>query len=124
MPGTAITFTDPTLVQGSNIYRIRIELNGGRIIYSQPETVYYLGDAEYILYPNPVLQGQTLNILMKDQVDEVRMQILNAVGQKIREHILPDSRSQVQLGTISKGIYFCRFIKQNGQVQVIPIVIQ
>src|SRR4029078_12029861 len=45
--------TDASLKKGSNIYRVKLELAGGKVIYSSIETVYYFNGTEFIVYPNP-----------------------------------------------------------------------
>jgi hypothetical protein len=54
--GLQYSYTDMNPTQGVNTYRVKIELANGRIIYSSPETIYYTGELDYIIYPNPAAQ--------------------------------------------------------------------
>jgi hypothetical protein len=124
IPGIAVSFMDPSLLQGANIYRIRIELAGGGVVYSQPATLYYLGDAEYILFPNPVQQGQSLNVLISDNAGVVRLQIMNTMGQNVQEVILNDIRATIPTGRLARGLYLCRFINEAGHATVLRLAVQ
>ncbi|HET9429627.1 MAG TPA: S8 family serine peptidase, partial [Chitinophagaceae bacterium] len=61
-----IQFTDARLQKGLNTYRVRIEVAGGQVIYSLPETVHYFAETPYIIFPNPVEQGQQVHVLAAD----------------------------------------------------------
>lgn len=117
-------FTDGQLQQGLNIYRIRIELNGGTAIYSQTATVYYIPNSDFVIYPNPVQQGQMLYVLSADLSQTVRLQVINSLGQKIYESIVDDLPTPVPTGKLSKGFYLFRFIKEDGNTSVFKILVQ
>jgi hypothetical protein len=120
----APNFTDGQLQQGLNIYRIRIELNGGKAIYSQTATVYYIPNSDFIIYPNPVQQGQMLYVLPTDLSQTVRLQVINSLGQKIYEMVVDDLPTPVPTGKLSKGFYLFRFIKEHGNTSVFKILVQ
>ncbi|HEX7903959.1 MAG TPA: S8 family serine peptidase [Chitinophagaceae bacterium] len=120
----AISFTDLQLRQGLNIYRIRIELAGGGVIYSQNETLYYIPTGGFILYPNPVQQGQTLFILPADLSQTTRLQVINTMGQKVYETEVDNLPAPISTGKLSKGIYLFRFIKEDGNTSVFKVLVQ
>jgi Subtilase family/Secretion system C-terminal sorting domain len=119
-----VSFLDNQLKRGLNIYRIRLELNGGKIIYSQPETIYYFPDSEFIVYPNPVRQNQNVAILSANTLQNAVLQILNVQGQKVYESVINDISTPVPSSRFSKGLYFFRFIKEEGKIIVLKVLIQ
>lgn len=119
-----INFTDLQLRQGLNIYRTRIELADGRVIYSQDETLYYIPTGSFVLYPNPVQQGQTLFVLPADLSQATRLQVINTMGQKVYETEVDNLPAPIPTGKLSKGIYLFRFSKEDGAVSTYKVVIQ
>jgi hypothetical protein len=82
-----VNFTDNNLVKGLNIYRIKLELAGGGIVYSLNENVFYFATANYVIYPNPAMQSAEINIAQAN-VDIAFMQVFNAAGKKFLKKIL------------------------------------
>ena len=119
-----VNFTDGLLNKGLNIYRIKLELSGGRTIYSSVETVYYFSGTEYIIYPNPVQQYQPINILADDPFPTVTLQVLNGQGQKLFTQKIKDVVTAIPSGKLSKGIYLFRFIKQDKKDKIMKVMIQ
>ena len=119
-----VNFTDVLLNKGLNIYRIKLDLAGGRAIYSSAETVYYFSGTEYIIYPNPVQQYHPINILADDPFPVVTLQVLNGQGQKLFTQQIIDIVTTIPSGKLSKGIYLFRFIKQGEKDKIMKVMIQ
>ncbi|HET9746673.1 MAG TPA: S8 family peptidase, partial [Chitinophagaceae bacterium] len=117
-------FTDAQLTKGLNVYRVRLELAGGRIIYSSVETVYYFDGSEFIVYPNPVAQYQPITILSDNQFEPATLQIINMPGQKIYEMKLNDISNQLPAGRLSKGVYLLRIVRKNQKDVVLKMFVQ
>jgi hypothetical protein len=109
LAGVLINFSDAALKKGLNIYRIKLELAGGGVIYSQQETVYYLPGNDFIVYPYPVQQNQPINILASDSQEETRLFIYNTQGSKLAEYVIENSVTSIPSGRLSKGLYVFRF---------------
>jgi hypothetical protein len=105
--------TDNTLHRGSNTYRLKIQRTDGTAIYSQPETVYNLQDADYIVYPNPVIAGGILNILSAIPGNSSII-LFNATGQQVLQKRLTELHEQLPLQILQRGIYFY-LIRKDGQ---------
>ena len=120
----SVSFTDGQLHQGLNIYRIRIELHGGAAIYSQAVTVYYIPNSDFIIYPNPVRQGQMLYVLPADLSQAARLQVINTLGQKVYESVVDDLPTSIPTDKWNKGFYLFRFIKENGNTSVFKVLVQ
>jgi len=99
------TINDNNLIRGLNTYRVKIELANGKIIYNENESVYYFNNNNYIIYPNPVKQGEFINIVSAT-LNNPTIQFFNAYGQKIFEKKLYNLVEQIQTNQFGKGIYF------------------
>jgi hypothetical protein len=120
--GLQFGYTDNNLTKGLNIYRAKIELTNGFIIYTDLATVYYFSGNDYIVYPNPAQQYQPITILSND-LDLTRLQVFNSVGQKIYEKILDQLANEIPAGKLSKGFYFLRIIKNNRTQTMMKLVV-
>jgi hypothetical protein len=101
--GLSYATTDINLYKGLNIYRVAIYLSNGKVIYSENETVIYFADANILVYPNPVLQGNLINIELKELNNQV-ITLIDVMGRKVfqqksnnTEFILP--------ANFAKGVY-------------------
>jgi hypothetical protein len=117
-------FTDGQLTKGLHVYRVTLELIGGRIIYSSVETVYYFNGTEFIVYPNPVPQYQPITILSNNQFEPAALQIINMQGQKVFEMKLDDISDQVPAGRLSKGIFLLRIVRKDQKDVVLKVFVQ
>jgi hypothetical protein len=119
--GLNFNYTDNALTHGLNIYRVKIELLDGRIIYSEPATVYFANEP-YIIYPNPVPQYQDVT-LISNEPSIIQLQVFNSIGVKLFETTLKDWSSKIATGKLSKGIYLLRIIKDNQLQKTLKLVV-
>ncbi|MCW3110740.1 MAG: C-terminal target protein, partial [Segetibacter sp.] len=117
-----INFTDNNLVKGLNIYRIKLELGGGGVVYSLQENTFNFNGSAYVLYPNPAPQYQDINIAQQD-VDLATMQVYSALGVKVFEKNLDDRINKIPPGKLSKGIYFIRIINTDGSAETLKLIV-
>ena len=118
-----INLTDASLKKGLNVYRVKLELAGGKIIYSSIETVYYFNGTEFIVYPNPATQYETI-IILSDNQFEATLQVINMQGQKIYEMKLNDVSNQLPPGRLSKGLNLLRIIRKDQKDVVLKLFVQ
>ena len=107
-------FTDSTLLQGINTYRIKLELAGGGTIYSETESVNYFNSSDFIVFPNPVSQSQTVKILVKDP-NMALLQIFSISGVKVFEKIIDDVQVTIPVGFLSKGLYILQLTNNSNK---------
>jgi hypothetical protein len=120
--GLQFGYVDNGVTKGLNVYRAKIELTNGTVIYSETVTVYYFADNVYILYPNPAQQDHPITILSIDpQITE--LQVFNSVGQKIYDKKLDQLANEIPPGKLSKGFYFLRIVKDNKTQTVLRLVV-
>jgi len=117
-------FTDASLKKGLNVYRVKLELAGGKIIYSSIETVNYFNGSEFIVYPNPASQYSTITILSDNQFEPAILQVINMQGQKIYEMKLNDISNQLPAGRLSKGLNLLLITRKNQEDVVLKLFVQ
>jgi hypothetical protein len=115
-PVTSLTFafTDRNLADGVNTYRVKIELNNGKIIYSDPQSVYYFLTTRYIIFPNPVRSTGNLTVLTKEEPENTYLLLFNTIGQQVLQYRLTNTVESVPLPGLKNGIYFM-LIRKNGK---------
>jgi hypothetical protein len=117
-------FTDASLQQGINTYRIALQLNDGRTIYSSNEIVYYVpASSQYVIFPNPARAGGVFKIL-RQEVGEIRMVIQDAAGRKIKEDSYTDLLIGVNIAGVQKGLYIVSIWKADKRVYVEKLIVQ
>ncbi|MEP6595665.1 MAG: T9SS type A sorting domain-containing protein, partial [Ginsengibacter sp.] len=121
--GMLFTYTDILPANGVNIYRVKIILNNGQIIYSEPEKVYYLNKGNYVIYPNPASQGEWINILSKVINDDAFMQVYNASGMLVFKKVLDDVIISIPPGRLSKGFYFILITNKGIREALLKLVV-
>jgi hypothetical protein len=119
-----LNFTDASLKKGLNVYRVKLELAGGRVIYSSVETVHYFNGVEFIVYPNPASQYSPITILSDNQFEPATLQVINMQGQKIYEMKLNDVSTQLPAGRLSKGINILRIIRKEQKDVLLKLFVQ
>lgn len=115
-PVTELTFSlvDNNLADGVNTYRVKIELTNGKIIYSDPQSIYYFLTTRYIVFPNPVKKTGALSVLTKEEPVNTYLLLFNAVGQQVLQYRLTQTVETISLPGLQGGIYFI-LIKKNGK---------
>ena len=119
-----MNFTDAVLKKGLNVYRVKLELAGGKIIYSSVETVHYFNGSEFIVYPNPASQYSSITILSDNQFEPATLQVINMQGQKIYEMKLDDISNQLPAGRLSKGLNLLRITRKDQKDVVLKLFVQ
>jgi len=118
-------FTDSKISNGLNIYRVKLELSNGNVIYSQSEIVYYLSENSFIVYPNPVSQFQPLEILTSNDIlTDVNLQVYDMYGRKVLQKILKNFKEEISTSQLSKGMYIFRFMVKDKKETILKVIVQ
>jgi hypothetical protein len=119
------SFTDKQTNKGLNVYRVKLELNNGGNVYSQSETVYYLSGSNFIIFPNPVQQFQTLEILTSEDIlTDVDLVVYDMFGKKVLQKTLKNFREQISTSQLSKGMYIFRFMVKDEEDTIMKVIVQ
>ena len=115
-PVTTLYFemTDKNLVDGVNTYRVKIELNNGMIIYSNPQSIYYFITTRYLIFPNPVKVTGSLSVLTREEPVNTYLFLYNTLGQQVLQYRLQQTVETVPLYGLKSGVYFV-MIRKNGK---------
>lgn len=114
LSGLSFTYTDPTLINGTNTYRVAIVLTDGRIIYSTNATIYYaLGNAVTV-YPNPAVITEPVQVL-SDTREEYVFELFDLTGRLVLREKLIDYPQLVNIQKLQKGFYIYRVTNNAGK---------
>lgn len=114
--------TDTSLVKGTNRYRVKVVIENGSVIYSTQETVYNLSNSNYLVYPNPAGQDQTLTILAND-FDKTLFQLFGIDGRKVAEKRLNNPLEKMSVSHCGKGVYFFVIVHNGVRVESGKLII-
>lgn len=79
---TTLFFESGLLKQGINNYRLKIVLQNGVEIISQEEKVYYAGESDVLLFPNPASSDEEILLLTKT-IEDFELRIFDLQGRLI-----------------------------------------
>ncbi len=123
-PVTALEmlFTDPQPKTGHNLYRIRLENEAGKVYYSQTEEVYYLRAGEMLVFPNPLLAGQLLNIVEGEDKPAI-IYLYDSRGALLHQFRETGTIKTFDTTQLRKGTYLIRIQTESGKYVSEKIVI-
>ena len=113
---------DGSLAQGVNTYRAAIQLQDGRIIYSNTDVVYYLATTGYLLYPNPAPVYGGFKILQQ-QPDIIRVLMHDATGRLVKDEMQQGIVMTITTFGLQRGLYFVTILQEDKKVFKGKIVI-
>ena len=99
-------FTDTDLIEGENIYRVKLVESTGKQQYSAPVTVVYKVLSNFPVYPNPV-NIDLINIdLTEANLAETSLQLYNSIGQLVKKEIVSAATiHQMSVEDLQSGLY-------------------
>lgn len=103
-PQTKLTYfaNDTAILNGVNIYRAKLTLINGDIVYSSEIEVYALRNKDFFLFPNPV-STQTELLLLANQPS--RFDLYDLMGRKKLSLLLQAGLETVPTNGLTPGIY-------------------
>ena len=114
---TALQFdlTDASLQQGVNTYRVALQLQDGRIIYSTTEVVYYLATTSYLIFPNPATINSGFRI-MQQQPETIRVLLHDVTGRLVKDETHQDLVVAISTFGLKGGLYFVTIIREDKKM--------
>lgn len=104
------TILDPSPHQGFNRHRVGLVFEDGRRLYSDTVVTYFLTEKKVLTFPNPILQGEQLNVFTR-ALQEGEAPVFEMVDNQgkiyIRRSIVLENES-IPLGDLRPGLYFYR----------------
>ena len=117
------TATDPSLINGNNLYRAIVELTDGRKYYSDTANIYNTGNRNAVVYPNPVPYNGSVTVLTELDED-VLFQLIDNYGRVVLQQPVNDYPQQINVYNLQRGIYYYRLLRKNKKVQTGIMLIQ
>jgi hypothetical protein len=117
------TATDPSLINGNNLYRAVVELTDGRKYYSDTANIYNTGNRNAVVYPNPVPYNGSVTVLTELDED-VLFQLIDNYGRVVLQQPVNDYPQQINVYNLQRGIYYYRLLRKNKKVQTGIMLIQ
>ena len=103
------------LTPGITVFRAKIVLMNGAVIYSGKENVAYAAPGKHLVYPVPASRNTGITIFTPVPVGE-NFIITDATGRTLVRKELNSPFETIQTATLQKGIYFYRIIKEGRMV--------
>jgi hypothetical protein len=107
---------------GRNVYRIRAENISKQSVYSQEVPVYYIRAGEVLVFPNPVAQGQLLNIAASEN-ETIQLTLFDLSGKRILSISEIGELKSISTRQLPKGTYILHIHTQSGQLLQTRIVV-
>ena len=114
---------DKTPISGVNHYRAKLELMNGKFVYSDIVVVYYLGQNNFIVFPNPLQRNQPLQILSKDGFNHT-VKLVDIFGRTVWNQKINNLLETISVNKLSTGIYILLIEKENKKVLHRKIIIR
>jgi hypothetical protein len=120
--GTIYSFQDEHPNPGINVYRAKLTLDGGGIVYSDLAEGYFSGNLTWWLFPNPANSNGILSWICRTD-EPGQFALYDMYGKLILEAISSEQLDQISLNGISPGVYFFRITEGGNEVGIGTLVI-
>ena len=75
------------------------------------------------IYPNPVMKGESINIMLDMDIEEARVEIVNSLGEVISTETITTSQSSIKMPDMP-GVYMIRIITDSKNTRFSKIVVK
>jgi hypothetical protein len=120
---TSILLTDANPLSGNNYYRARLELEDESDILSSQTEIVYVTSSDLIVFPNPVVSGEELNVIIENEQDAI-LRIFDMYGRLIRGVEDFGTVRNIDTSNLMAGIYFLKVYKSDGTTLITRFMIQ
>lgn len=101
---TTYTFDDENAGEGIIYYRVKLVMDNGAILYSDPVAVYLLRQHAHLVFPNPATN--VVNIVNKS-MNNMQVQLFDMNGKLVMTRSLFNLQETLSVGQLSPGVYTC-----------------
>jgi hypothetical protein len=117
VPETNFTLTDPAPLPGTQTYRVKLTTIPQAVIYSASEEIIYVRENDLFIYPNPVHEGEFLNIVVNNE-EEAILELYDIHGRMIRKTTDFGPVKEMMMLALPKGTYHLKVRKSDGTTWV------
>ncbi|HJW17472.1 MAG TPA: S8 family serine peptidase [Flavisolibacter sp.] len=115
-PGSLVmNFTDSSLIQGANFYRLVIQLANGQTITSPVNIVYSLPGNPVLTYPNPARSMQPIN-MVTGEPGKYTVRVYDMNGRMIKEVWVENMIEPLPALQLKAGMYIIRIISEDNKI--------
>jgi hypothetical protein len=119
----SIFYTDASLTQGINSYRVQLILNNGQTLYTDLQHIYYLPKNPVVIFPNPVKQNEPVRIIVDDTF-VYSIFVYDATGKIILKKFLENDIQEIPPLRLTKGLYFIVVRSEEGMLFTQKLIVQ
>ncbi|MEZ0485626.1 S8 family serine peptidase [Fibrella aquatica] len=116
------SFTDRPTAIGPVRYRLRLQTATGESILTSEETVYIVGPDEQVVFPNPVVAGNPVSVLVADE--EVVGTWITADGRRGSSALLSGGIKHMPTMNLPPGLHILQLKTPTGQVRMARVLIR
>ncbi len=116
------TYNYPSVSKGITIFRAKIILNDGNIIYSDEIRVYYNEPGKYLLFPVPVKRNQQIEIFTPIPGEEILI-LADVTGRVVLKKQIQFVHEFIPTNALSPGIYIYWITKNAKEVGVGKLIV-
>jgi hypothetical protein len=109
----ATAFTDLTATEGLNRYRVLGQDAAGRSFISDTVDVQLVRRGELLVFPNPVVIGQSLQVAGEPGVS-LQVTLYDALGRPVRTSLVTGALNPVDTSGLRPGVYVLRATPTTG----------
>lgn len=108
-------FLDADPQQGLNTYQARVQFYNGAEIVTDPSSEYFLTEIPFLLFPNPVRNGEDIQIISKQFVEQnLQIDFYTYGGANVYTQSLFSDRESVTIPSLSPGLYVYTIATEEG----------
>jgi hypothetical protein len=105
----------PTI--GENYYQVKIILKDGKFYESDIVSSFYVGKANYLLYPT-IIKTEPITIITKDEISlPISIAIYNTSGKIVKNKLINSLSDTLELNELQKGIYLYKIQSHSEEKQ-------
>lgn len=108
----SLLFESGELQNGTNFFRLRVNLINGEEIFSEVVIVYFLDGKDLLLFPNPVTGNDDLHVLSNDDLSEIR--VYDMIGKEVIDQRVGETPILLDIRLLPPGIYIIHAIALDG----------
>ncbi|UEG50891.1 ice-binding family protein [Ferruginibacter lapsinanis] len=112
---SSYSFWDEHPLTGINYYRLKLTEASGKYSYSPIVTAILKAPLEFsvVAYPNPVIN--TLTMIIKGTIGKnAVINMTDISGRKIKTIMVKDNRVEINMTSMTTGVYFVKYLDENG----------
>jgi Subtilase family/Secretion system C-terminal sorting domain len=113
LESTSFGYEGVQLFEGANYFRLKLVLENGGEVFSEPLAVYHVESDDYLLYPNPVSLGNTVNLLSKSDLIAA-YEMYDMQGRLVLYNELDDQPTRLDTTGLAAGCYIVRVTDEKG----------